>query len=49
MNFKELVENFKESIGDPDLVDKSGFEVHDELNPKFWLVRDILTPKKQKG
>tara|TARA_R110002051_G_scaffold107384_2_gene180309 strand:- start:174 stop:1013 length:840 start_codon:yes stop_codon:yes gene_type:complete len=45
MNFKELVENFKESIGDPDLVDKTGFEVHGELNPKFWLVRDILTPK----
>jgi len=48
MNFKELVENFKESVGDSDLIDKTGFEVHDELNQKFWLVKNILTPQVSK-
>jgi len=45
MNFKELVENFKESMADSGLIDKTGFEVHDQLNQKFWLVKDLLTPK----
>ena len=43
MKYKELIKTFNEA-----LVDKSGFEAHDTLQPKFWVVEDILKPEIRK-
>jgi len=45
MNYKKLVENFKEAINDSDPVNKTGFKVHDIMHQKFWMVENILNPK----